>query len=182
MRKKPKPISVIDTNVALVANLAASAQTTEILPVDILKCVEIIEETVANKSIVIDDNNEIVNEYSHKLSFKGQPGVGDRFFKWLHDNQYCLPASQRVPIHRSGNSYQEFPDISELSEFDLSDRKFVAVSYAHPLHPPIYQATDSKWWGWKDALSSVGISVVFLCEEYIKEKYKKKIQDKRGEK
>ena len=72
MRKKPKPISVIDTNVALVANLAASAQTTEILPVDILKCVEIIEETVANKSIVIDDNNEIVNEYSHKLSFKGK--------------------------------------------------------------------------------------------------------------
>lgn len=182
MRKKPKPISVIDTNVALIANLAASAQTKEILPVDILKCVEIIEETVANKSIVIDDNNEIVNEYSHKLSFKGQPGVGYRFFKWLHDNQYCHPASQRVPIHRSGNSYQEFPDISELSEFDLSDRKFVAVSNAHPLHPPIYQATDSKWWGWKDALSSVGISVVFLSEEYIKEKYKKKIQDKRGEK
>ena len=47
MCKKSKPLSVIDTNVALVANLAASVQTTEIHPVDILKCVETIEETVA---------------------------------------------------------------------------------------------------------------------------------------
>lgn len=182
MRNKTNALYVVDTNVALVANMAVSSQTTGIHLRDILKCVEAIEQIIANKSIVIDDNNEILNEYSHKLSFKGQPGIGDKFFKWLHDNQYCLPASQRVTIHKSGNSYKEFPNIPELSEFDLSDRKFVAVSNAHPQHPPIYQATDSKWWGWKDALSSVGISVVFLCEEYIKAKYKKKIQDKRGEK
>ena len=179
MRNKTIALYVVDTNVALVANIASSSIITDIGLKDIIKCVEAIEQVVANKSIVIDANNEILNEYSHKLSFKGQPGVGDKFFKWLHDNQYCLPASQRVTIHKTGDSYKEFPDTPELSEFDLSDRKFVAVSNAHSQHPPIYQATDSKWWGWKDALANVGITVIFLCEEFIKEKFKKKIQDKR---
>ena len=179
MNNKLKTLYVVDTNVALVANMATNTQKSEISLMDILKCVEVIEQIVLNKSIVIDDNNEILNEYSHKLSFKGQPGIGDKFFKWLHDNQYSLPASQRVKIHQIGDSYIEFPDIPELSEFDLSDRKFVAVSNAHPMHPAIYQATDSKWWGWKDDLQSVGITVIFLCEEYIKMKFKKKIQDKR---
>lgn len=57
----------------------------------------------------------------------------------------------------------------------MSDRKFVAVVNAHKKKPPIYQATDSKWWGWNDALEEVGIHVEFLCPDYIKSKYKKKM-------
>ena len=32
-----------------------------------------------------------------------------------------------------------------------------------------------KWWGWKDALSEVGIDVRFLCPDYVKEKYANKM-------
>ncbi len=51
-----------------------------------------------------------------------------------------------------------------------SDRKFVAVANAHPDKPPIMHATDSKWWAWKDALKDVGITVHFLCPDYVKAK------------
>ena len=53
-------------------------------------------------------------------------------------------------------------------EIPQSDRKFVAVANAHPAKPPILQSTDSKWWGWKEALQEVGITVHFLCPEYVK--------------
>ena len=106
---------------------------------------------------------------------KGQPGVGDRFMKWVHDNRWSLPDSQRVNITKNSDSYNEFPEHKELVNFDLSDRKFVAAANAHPDKPPILQATDSKWWGWKDALRDVGINVHFLCSEYIEAKYGKKM-------
>ena len=61
-----------------------------------------------------------------------------------------------------------------MKNFDLSDRKFVAVANAHQEKPPILEGTDSKWWGWKDALAEVGIKVVFLDEAYILQKYNQK--------
>ncbi len=67
------------------------------------------------------------------------------------------------------------PAHDDLHDFDNSDRKFVAVANAHPSKPPILQATDSKWWGWKDALREVGVSVDFLCQEYIKAIYAEKM-------
>ncbi len=73
------------------------------------------------------------------------------------------------------SSYQEFPKHDDLNDFDKSDRKFVAVANACTGKPPILQATDSKWWGWKDALNDVGITVHFLCPEYAKTKYAEKI-------
>ena len=54
-----------------------------------------------------------------------------------------------------------------LSSFDPDDRKFVAVANAHPGKPPIMEATDRQWWGWKEALHDAGITVHFLCPEYV---------------
>jgi len=62
-----------------------------------------------------------------------------------------------------------------LEVFDKSDHKFVAAANAHPAKPPILQATDSKWWGWKDALMEVGITVQFLCPEYAEVKHAEKM-------
>ena len=95
--------------------------------------------------------------------------------KWVHDNRWTFPDADRVPITRNGESYDEFPDHAGLAHFDYSDRKFIAVSNAHPEKPPVLQATDSKWWGWKDALAEVGITVHFLCPEYAKAKYTEKM-------
>ena len=96
--------------------------------------------------------------------------------KWVHDHRWG-PKCDRIEITKNNSSYNEFPDTTKhpgLAHFDRSDRKFVAVANAHPDKPPILQATDSKWWGWKDALAEAGIKVHFLCECYIKTKYEEK--------
>ena len=140
-----------------------------------LTCIIAIECVIKQGGLVIDSGDEIYNEYLHNLCLSGQKGIGNAFMKWVHDNRWRLPDSDRVTISKNGDSYKEFPDHEGLVNFDISDRKFVAVANAHPKKPPILQSTDCKWWGWKNALEDVGITVCFLCPEYVKDKYKKKI-------
>lgn len=167
---------VVDTNVPITANLAVSPNEIPIeLAECVLACIEAIEQVTRNGGLVIDTNNEIFNEYRHQLSLKGQPGVGDRFLRWVHDHQWVESQIECVDITKNGDSYDQFPAHEGLSHFDPSDRKFVAVANAHPDRPPILQATDSKWWGWRDALSEVGIEVRFLCPEYVESKFEEKI-------
>ena len=167
---------VVDTNVPKVANLVASPDPDSDVPRGcVLACVEAIKRVVEDKGLVIDDGDEIFGEYRRQLSMSGQPGVGDHFMKWVHDNRWGLPDLQRVSITRAGDSYSEFPNSPGLDDFDLSDRKFVAVANAHNEKPPILQATDSKWWGWKDALKQADIAVHFVCCEYIEAKYEEKM-------
>jgi hypothetical protein len=161
---------LVDTNVAITAN----GNVPDDLILCAVKCIEIIEKVMKSKSLVLDEDGEIFAEYTNKLSYSGQPGVGDRFLKWVHDNQWKLQRN-RVAITKNGDSYDEFPDHEDLKKFDISDRKFIAVAYAHVNNPIIYQATDSKWWGWKEALSECGIKVDFICPDYIEAKYKQKM-------
>lgn len=121
--------------------------------------------------LVLDAGNEIFDEYRKQLSLRGQPGIGHRFVKWVHDNHWKFPDQDRVQITKREDSYVEFPKHEDLKDFDPSDRKFVAVANAHNQKPPIQEATDSKWWGWKDALAEVGINVTFLCEASVRTKY-----------
>jgi len=141
----------------------------------VVACVSAIEHVMKNGGLVLDAGGEIFGEYLRNLSKSGQPGIGNKFMKWVHDNQYKLPECNRVAITKKGVSYAEFPDHNDLIKFDNSDRKFIAVSNAHPDKPSILQATDSKWWGWKDALAEVGITVNFLCPDYVKAKCMNKI-------
>jgi len=175
MSKLPQKC-VVDTNVPKTANLA---QNPDMVPDDlracVLTCVEAIGHIVKNGGLVLDAGDEIFTEYRQQLSMSGQPGVGDRFMKWVHDHRWQLPHEDRVSVTKNGESYDEFPEHEELTNFDDSDRKFVAVANAHSLKPTILEATDSKWWGWKDALSSVGITVTFRCPDYVQEKYRGKM-------
>jgi|LSQX01.1.fsa_nt_gb hypothetical protein len=169
---------IVDTNIPLTANKILNFQDKDADLLNcIMMCVELIESIVkTKKGLVMDDNGEIFSEYRNKLSLKGQPGIGDRFLRWVHDNRYSFPNEDRVNITPLGDTYEEFPDHPGLNSFDIEDRKFVATANAHPADPKptIYQGTDSKWWGWKDALLDVGIFVQFPCEEYVKAKYIKK--------
>jgi hypothetical protein len=167
---------LVDTNVPKTANLAIDPSTIpDELVGCVLACVEAVDHVVKRGWLVIDAGDEIFDEYRRQLSMRGHPGVGDRFMKWVHDNRWSFPAKDRVVITRDGDSYTEFPDHDGLSDFDPSDRKFVAVANAHARKPPILEATDSKWWGWKDALTEVGITVKFLCPEYAETKYREKM-------
>lgn len=167
---------IVDTNVPKTANLAFSPNKCKAEYEEcVLACVEAIEKIIKKGGLVLDDSGEIFSEYHRQLSLSGCPGVGDRFMKWVHDNRWSFPQEDRVRITKQGNSYAEFPNHKDLLGFDRSDRKFIAVANAHPQKPPILQATDSKWWGWKDALEEKGISVIFLCPELIKATYEKKM-------
>lgn len=166
---------LVDTNVPKTANLALDpVSVPQELAGCVLACVEAVEHLVKQGGLILDSNDEIFTEYRSNLSLSGQPGIGDGFMKWVHDNRWQFPDVDRVTITKNGNSYDEFPDHDGLTQFDNSDRKFIAVTNAHPAKPPILQATDSKWWGWKDALQEVGITVRFLCSDYIKSKYQEK--------
>jgi len=94
------------------------------------------------------------------------PGVGDAFIKWLYDTRWSFPDTDRISLHRLERGYREFPD-DLLDIVDPSDMKFIALSYAHPKKPPIFQATDSKWWRWKEQLAKHDISVIFLSVPYM---------------
>lgn len=166
---------LVDTNVPINANLANDPAN---IPDELVACVEncrvAIDHVMKNK-FVIDSGDEIFVEYLNNLSLSGCKGVGNAFMKWVNDHRHNPEYCDRVAIRRNGNSYDEFPTHDGLNNFDKSDRKFVAAANAHVEKPPILQATDSKWWGWKDALGEVGITVQFLCPEYVEAKYAEKI-------
>jgi len=166
---------VIDTNVPIIANSATQAET-DITPQCILECVRHIKLVTKTGGLVLDADGEIFEEYikQRHLSLSGQSGQGNIFLKWVSDNQWNPAKVTRIKIHKQRGGYKEFPKHPHLRKMDPSDRKFVAVSNAHPNKPAILQATDSKWWGWKDALQEEGIEVHFLCPEFIKTKFKKK--------
>jgi len=167
---------LVDTNVPKTANLATQPDPgSDVSDACVLACIETVEHVIKNRGLIIDAGDEIFDEYRQQLSMKGQPGVGDRFMKWVHDNRWSLHDAQRVTITRNGDSYDEFPTHDGLNDFDKSDRKFVAVANAHADKPPIFQATDSKWWGWKAALAEVSITVWFICPEYVQAKYAEKM-------
>jgi hypothetical protein len=167
---------LVDTNVAISANLATKPDPASIVPdACISECVRQIQNITKNGGLVVDAMGEIFDEYISNLSLSGQPGVGDTFAKWVHDHQWNPNKVDRVVITKHGHSYDQFPDHEGLTQFDNADRKFIAVSNAHPEKPPVLQATDSKWWGWKDALAEVGITVHFLCADYVEAKYAEKM-------
>jgi hypothetical protein len=159
-----KRLVLVDTNVALVANgKSAKAGYT-----CINTCIVELLKTRSKRRVVLDDHGFILREYIKHLSFSGQPGPGDAFFKWLWDNQgnprYCLQVAI-TPTNRTGQDFAEFPNDIELNGFDRTDRKFVAAAAASGGHPHILNASDTDWWQYRDALKRHGIEIRFLCRE-----------------
>jgi len=78
----------------------------------------------------------------------------------------CSSVSTSVSDSDRAHDEEDFvqpPHPPEGTIYDRSDRKFLAVAAAaHEEHPPILQSFDSKWWGWREAVDQVGISVHFL--------------------
>lgn len=155
-------LCVVDTNVAVVAN----GGHPEASPDCVRRCIRQLRDVCRGGRVAIDDDWRILGEYRRNLSESGQPGVGDRFLKWLlqnhADRRRCVKVTL-TPTDEAAQEYAEFPSSPELAGFDPSDRKFVAVANAHPAKPPILQAVDSKWRAFEGPLSSAGVRVEFLC-------------------
>lgn len=155
--------AVVDTNVPIVANRKHDEPLS-----CVAACANALYEITKTGVLVIDEGGLIVDEYKRYLSFAGQPGAGDVFFKWLADNRYRPDRVARVTLVEAPDRFGEFeafPLDPELATFDQSDRKFVAAALTHPAKPPILNATDSDWWDFKDALVRQGVIVRFVCGE-----------------
>jgi len=153
---------VVDTNVAVVAN-GHSPQASRNC-VDI--CINRLEGIIRGEErLVLDNRWKIISEFSDNLRSSGEPGAGDRFLLWLLRNKdtQCELVSI-TSVDGLENEFKEFPTNSELKDFDLDDRKFIAVALAHPEKPPILQATDTQWWEFRDALCQHGVQIEFICE------------------
>ena len=160
-------IVVVDTNVLVVANRRAQQASVQCIE----NCILWIKCIPREGTIALDNGWRILKEYQDNLSSSGQPGIGDEFLRWILINRKNPSHCSLVPItpvDEQDTDFREFPSNARLVAFDSSDRKFVALSAAHPQHPPILQAVDAKWWGFKDALLSNGVAVEFICEDDIR--------------
>lgn len=125
----------------------------------------------------IDAAGEIIAEYRNNLAAFKDPRAGNAFFKWLLTNEWNPQKVTHVVITvkaDDNSKFNELPDPPDGVRYDPSDRKFLAVSAAHPEHPPVLQALDSKWWGWKDALEKTGVVIHFVCPDEIARKHAEK--------
>jgi hypothetical protein len=151
--------AVIDTNVGVAANAQADVSTA-----CELTCIKRLRDITENGHLVLDADGQIFAEYRRHLRLAGEPGVGDAFMRWVHDHQYDEKFCTLVPLTiRPDGTIVEFPSASSLSNFDPSDKKFVAVVAAHPDRPPICVAVDRGWVRHRDALATVGVEIEFLC-------------------
>ena len=158
------PAVIVDTNVPIAAN----ARSTHVSKACKLSCIAALRETQSARRTLLDDGLRILREYQSHLSFAGQPGVGDAFFKWLWDNQANTQVCRKVAITidpDASHTFLEFPRDPSLKGFDSSDHKFVAVVRASGEDAPVINATDSDWWNFRDALARNGVRVEFICPD-----------------
>lgn len=154
--------AVVDTNVAVVAN-GNSAQAS---PTCVRTCATRLYGLMKSGKLVIDNQWLILREYMANLRSSGQPGTGDVFLKWVLTNYRNPDRCEQVPVTpKIGGftDFEEFPSVPGLADFHGDDRKFVAVSMAHPARPPILQAVDAEWWELREQFCRAGVQVEFLC-------------------
>lgn len=174
---KPVPLRcVVDTNVATTANGANAGAP----PGCVAASARALLTVMKRGHVFVDDAGLLVKEYRANLNARGAPGPGDVFFKWLLTHEYGGERVTRVPITPKGGpnedeDFEELPTPTDGTFFDPSDRKFLAVAAAAEERPPVLQAFDSKWWGWRDALAALGLRVHFLCPRAIAGKYREKM-------
>lgn len=173
MRKRFAARCVVDTNVAVTANGKQGNATRACVDAS----ARALQRVMADGHLFVDDAGEIVREYRNNLNARGEPGPGDIFLKWVLTHEWGGIKVTRIPLTRSGDCVTTFaalPAPRAGTTYDPSDCKFLALAAAHGEHPPILQATDSKWWGWRDSLNDLGVKVIFLCPE-IEQRYREKV-------
>ncbi|MDX8411241.1 MAG: hypothetical protein R8K46_05135 [Mariprofundaceae bacterium] len=153
---------VVDTNVPMAAN----GRKTHANEACQYACIEFLEQIVSAKSrtkIVLDKPGLIFDEYKHGLNFSGQPGVGDIFFKYLHDHMFLGKKVQLVPIEPINDDTRGFDELP-ANKLDPSDRKFLAVAITSSAK--IVNALDPGWHEQQAFISGLGLTVQQLCPEH----------------
>lgn len=150
---------VVDTNVPIVAN----GRDTIVDEPCQLSCVTKIQEIQSCGTVVLDDRNLILDEYANRLSFSGEPGVGDAFFKYIFDHSYSGTRVLRVSVTPTSDDQRGFEELPK-NDLDRSDRKFLAVALVS--EAPILNATDRDWHEQRSLLERLSVTVEQLCPHY----------------
>ena len=153
---------VVDTNVAVVAN----GLDTHASFACQYACTEFLEGLVAPRKrnhIILDEMGLIFFEYSDHLNYKGQPGVGDVFFKYLHDHMYLGKKIRRVSITPITDEHRSFKELPSNS-VDKNDRKFLAAAVVAGAE--IVNAVDTDWHEQIAFIAGLGVNVRQLCPEH----------------
>ncbi|WP_288496630.1 hypothetical protein [uncultured Stenotrophomonas sp.] len=162
---------VVDTNVLLVAE----GKHPDVSEECVLACVSRLQKIMQAEIVVVDDGYRVLGEYQNKLNSRVGKGVGTVFLKWLLQRQANVNHVVQVNVNEyEKDRYVEFPAPGIEANFDPPDRRFPAISNAHPAKPAILQAADCKWLRWWPELQEAGISVRFLCPDDICGFYRKK--------
>jgi hypothetical protein len=147
---------VVDSNVPIVAN----GRDINASPGCRLKAIEMLARLLGEGQIIVDADGAMMEEYRRYCEPKGQPGVGDRFFREILMNYEGRV--DRIPLPKNvDGEYIDFPNDPELADFDPDDRKFAAA--ARRSNCPVLNATDSDWIEALAALERNGIQVDFVC-------------------
>lgn len=150
---------VIDTNVIVLANnnkFDADAK-------DQIKAIKILQTIVEKELIVsIDSDQLILEEYRRYANYSGSPGVGDVFFKWLHDHlgsNLC----ELVNLTSDKNEnflFRELHSHDELVGFDRSDQKFLVVAINSVYTCSVCNISDSDWENYRHEIENLGILII----------------------
>ena len=167
---------IIDANVILLAGTSVKD-----IPRDQLvcakKCLDFIKRFMENPkaSLVLDAEGRILREYRGAYMLGSSPNMATIFSIWVHQhmpkNAEDFVSLKEIKEHEFVN----YPESEKLKTFDPPDRKYIALAYSHKERLPIVEASDSKWWGIKEDLQKNGIEILFIDEDYIKDKYMQKI-------
>jgi len=162
---------IVDTNVPLMADGGHMS-----LPCQ-ANCANFIESIIYGQAtIVIDDQWRIIREYENKIPNRTQGTVSRTFLKHVLTNQGNPDRVKQVAITPfEEEDFDEFPQSLRDVNFDMSDRKFVAICISNGGKAPIVQAADSKWIGWEQALKAENVNVQFLCRAELEGIFNKKM-------
>ena len=159
---------IVDTNVIITANDEAEHAS----PDCVERCQKRIKQILDQRETsLVDDGWRILNEYKRYVNLKTRKGIGDLFVKTLLQNLMRRPAICTMvrinPLDGSETDFEEFPTTEAFSNFDVADRKFIAVAIAyergHAKKAIILQALDRKWEPFRNAFEREGLLIDFLC-------------------
>jgi hypothetical protein len=162
---------VVDENVPIVANdrVRTIPKAPQADNACRISCVHALRHIVKSGILIIDDVGEVLDNYRRHLQHRGQPGVGDAFFKHIVDNQFNRKKVHRISVPKTNeNEFESFPADPALHTFDGSDRIYVALALAAPQNSPILNAVDSDYNEHKTALEKAGVRVQELCLQCIR--------------
>ncbi len=167
---------IIDTNVPLTAagyNNDASDDCQE-------ECEVFIERVLLGELVaVIDDEYEVLDEYSKRVSLQGRSeDLAGRFLIHLYQNQGNDELVRMTALPKSAvGDFLDYPDNEDswntdhprCRRFDEDDKKWVALAAKFKkesgTNAPIVNAGDRCWKAFELILNFSGISLEFLCPE-----------------